>query len=171
MRTQRCQKYCFLLSLLLFSALFSLCIHLLEDTLLFSSAIVSVSRPHPQNSISVSKQLKQSDNDQQDSGISNHKLVQHLSQQSSGEVEPFRNEWGEFDRILYIQRNYHRFNTPEMERKRNEVIRLLNSNSNQLERNVVFQEMKETGLGNSLLAVASSYIVSRLLNASFQGFV
>ena len=31
--------------------------------------------------------------------------------------------------------------------------------------------MKETGLGNSLLAVASSYIVSRLLNASFQGFV
>ena len=117
----------------------------------------------------MSKQQKLLPNDGGDSSVSSHEFIQRFNPQNSSALEPFRNEWSEYDRILFIQRNYHQFNSPELEQKRNEVIQWLNSNSNHLERNVVFQEMKETGLGNSLLAVASSYIVSRLVNASFQG--
>lgn len=164
---QRCEWCCFLLSLLLFSLLFSLCIHSLEDALLFSSAVISIKRAYPLESEHMSEHPKKAVDLQQDSVIWHSELIKNHTKQIYGEMELFRDEWSEFDRILYVQRNYYLFNSPELEKKRLEVVQWLNSNSNQLERNVVFQDMKETGLGNSLLAVASSYIVSRILNASF----
>lgn len=168
---QRCEWCCFLLSLLLFSLLFSLCIHSLEDALLFSSAVISIKRAYPLESEHMSEHPKKAVDLQQDSVIWHSELIKNHTKQIYGEMELFRDEWSEFDRILYVQRNYYLFNSPELEKKRLEVVQWLNSNSNQLERNVVFQDMKETGLGNSLLAVASSYIVSRILNASFHGII
>ena len=75
----------------------------------------------------------------------------------------------DYERILYVQRNYHRFDTEERRRRLSLVVDGLNRNGNHQPREVVFQEMRETGLGNSLLALASSFMVSQLLNASFHG--
>ena len=75
----------------------------------------------------------------------------------------------DYDRILFVQRNYRRFGGEIIESKRQAVIDSINKQENHLDRHVVFQDMKETGLGNSLLALASSYIVSRILGASYQG--
>ena len=81
----------------------------------------------------------------------------------------FRNNMTAYDQILYVQRNYAMYDNIQRQQLLNEVIESINNHNNQLERNVVFQEMKETGLGNSMLALASSFMVSRLLNASFHG--
>lgn len=81
----------------------------------------------------------------------------------------FRNNMTAYDQILYVQRNYAMYDTLQRQQLLNEVIESINNHNNHLERNVVFQEMKETGLGNSMLALASSFMVSRLLNASFHG--
>ena len=77
----------------------------------------------------------------------------------------------DYDRILYVQRNYPRFNSEGLERRRLQVISQINSEKNHLNRIVVFQDMRETGLGNNLLALASTYIVSRILNASYQSIL
>lgn len=76
----------------------------------------------------------------------------------------------DYERILYVQRNYRCFDTEERKKRLSSVVDMLNRNGNYLPREVVFQEMKETGLGNSLLAMASSFMVSQLLNASFHGY-
>ena len=73
-----------------------------------------------------------------------------------------------YERILYVQRNYKLFDTKERQKRLQREISELNEASNAYERNVVFQNMKDTGFGNNLLALASSFLISRILNASFQ---
>lgn len=82
--------------------------------------------------------------------------------------DDYRENMTDYDRILYVQRRYPQFNSKKLEQRRLQVINQLNSKENHLDRTVIFQDMRETGLGNNLLALASTYIVSRILNASYQ---
>ena len=85
-----------------------------------------------------------------------------------GEYDLFRSNMTPYERILYVQRNYKLFDTKERQKRLQHEISELNKASNAYERNVVFQNMKDTGFGNNLLALASSFLISRILNASFQ---
>lgn len=85
------------------------------------------------------------------------------------QYDVFRDNMTHYDRILYVQRNYQSFDTERRRKLSDSILSSINEQNNRMVRNVVFQEMHETGLGNSLLALASSYMVSRLLNASYHG--
>lgn len=87
----------------------------------------------------------------------------------SNEYDVFADNMTAYQRILYIQHSYSRLDTEARGKRFEAVLNALNREENHLDREVVFQEMAETGLGNSLLALASSFMVSRLLNASFHG--
>lgn len=140
----------FLLALL-FCLIYALCNHFLFSVLSFSSTIRAI-REFPQNTVENTE----------------HSPEIVLPPYSSP-YDTYLENFTDFDRILYIQRNYRRFGSLQDEEKRQQVIDQINKENNRLARHVVFQDMRETGLGNSLLAVASSYIVSRILNASYQG--
>lgn len=140
----------FLLALL-FYLIYALCSHFLLSVLSFSSTIRTI-REFPENPVKNTE----------------HSLATVLPPYSSP-YDTYLENFTDFDRILYIQRNYRRFGYSKDEEKRQQVIDQINKENNRLARHVVFQDMRETGLGNSLLAVASSYIVSRILNASYQG--
>ena len=84
------------------------------------------------------------------------------------EYDIFRSNMTPFERILYVQRNYKRLDTEERQKRLEVEISTLNKAMNVYDRNVVFQNMKDTGFGNNLLALASSFLISRILNASFQ---
>lgn len=85
------------------------------------------------------------------------------------EYDVFRDNMTHYERILYVQRNYQLFDTEKRRKLSDSILSSINMQKNNMVRNVVFQEMHETGLGNSMLALASSYMVSRLLNASYHG--
>lgn len=87
----------------------------------------------------------------------------------SNEYDVFADNMTAYQRILYVQHSYSRLDTEARGKRFEAVLDALNREKNHLDREVVFQEMAETGLGNSLLALASSFMVSRLLNASFHG--
>ena len=101
-----------------------------------------------------------------DSGImvKNERLKPFIS-----EYDIFRSNMTPYERILYVQRNYMMLDTEERQKRLHVEISRLNEALNEYERNVVFQNMKDTGFGNNLLALASSFLISRILNASFHG--
>lgn len=99
-----------------------------------------------------------------DNMVKNERLKPFIS-----EYDIFRSNMTPHERILYVQRNYMTLDTEERQRRLQVEISRLNEAMNVYERNVVFQNMKDTGFGNNLLALASSFLISRILNASFHG--
>ena len=85
------------------------------------------------------------------------------------EYDLFRSNMTPYERILYVQRNYKLLDTDARRKRFSLAISELNKEYNICERNVVFQNMKDSGFGNNLLALASSFLISRILNASFHG--
>ena len=96
-----------------------------------------------------------------------------LSFNSSGYLEllnrygVYRANMSPYDKRLFVQQSYNLLDSSERQEKFLSVVQMLSDLNNTLERTVVFFQMKDVGLCNNLLALASSFIVSRLLNASF----
>ncbi|KAK8817419.1 hypothetical protein WA556_003312 [Blastocystis sp. ATCC 50177/Nand II] len=137
-----------------FVALINLTLNRLSDLfVLLTSSVIAVTVPPPSETASPTHSTLLSD------------ASNSISYPSPYDV--YSDNMTDYERILYVQRNYHRFDTEERRRRLSLIVDGLNRNGNHQPREVVFQEMMETGLGNSLLALASSFMVSQLLNASF----
>ena len=149
-------RFAVFLCLWAFVALINLTLNRLSELfVLLASSVIAVTVPPPSETASPAHSTLLSD------------ASQPISYPSPYDV--YSDSMTDYERILYVQRNYHRFDTEERRRRLSLAVDTLNQSGNHQPREVVFQEMRETGLGNSLLALASSFMVSQLLNASFHG--
>lgn len=147
-------------AILFFCLLYSLVFHELESAIQLSTIHVSVSNNDDADpdSLPISFKRKEVSTKNEDG------MKPFIS-----DYDRFRPNMSSYDRILYVQRNYHQFDSEERKARLFHHLAALNQANNCYPRDVVFQNMPDTGLGNNLLALASSFIVSRFLNASFHG--